>query len=135
MLADLELVRVFQNRLERAQHRVAIQLLRHADVGMGQRDVGRFVGLHRERQAHQLRLLRIDAGGFGVEGNQLGVVQFFQPGIEPRLIEDGFVGGFSSGGRCFGLWFAEQIGGRCRLGGSAQFQAFGVAIKVVRASS
>ncbi|MCY1244041.1 hypothetical protein D9M72_570930 [compost metagenome] len=48
VLADLELVRVFQNRLERAQDRVAIQLLRHADVGMGQRDVGRFVSLNRE---------------------------------------------------------------------------------------
>jgi hypothetical protein len=30
--------------------------------------------LHSKRQAHQLSLLRIDAGGFGVEGNQLGVV-------------------------------------------------------------
>ncbi|MNZ48003.1 hypothetical protein D3C78_657360 [compost metagenome] len=79
-----------------------------------------------------MRLLRVDAGGFGVERKQLGVVQFFQPGIETRLIEDGFVGGFSSGGRCFGLWFAEQIVGRCRLGGSTQFQAFGVAIKVVQ---
>ena len=29
--------------------------------------------------------------------------ELFQPDIETRLIKDGFIGGFSSGGRCFGL--------------------------------
>jgi hypothetical protein len=108
VLADLEFVRVFQDRLERAQHGVAVQLLGHADVGVGQRDVGRFVGLHGERQADQLRLLRVDAGGFGVEGEQLGVVQFLQPDVETRLIEDGFVRGFE-GRRALRLARAEQI--------------------------
>jgi hypothetical protein len=47
--------------------------------------------LHRERQTHQLRLLRVQAGGFGVKGNQLGVIELLQPYVKPRLIEDGFV--------------------------------------------
>ena len=39
-LDDLEFGRVFEQRLQRQQNRVAIQLLGRTDVGMGQRDVG-----------------------------------------------------------------------------------------------
>ena len=91
VLSDLGFARVFQQRLEGTQNGVAVQLLRHAHIGVGQRDVGRFAGFDRERQTHQLRLLRVQAGGFGVKGNQLGVIELFQPYVKPRLIEDGFV--------------------------------------------
>ena len=77
VLSDLGFARVFQQRLEGTQYRVAIQLLGYAHVGMGQWNVSRFARLDRERQAHQLRLLRVQAGGFGIKGNQFGVVEFF----------------------------------------------------------
>ncbi|MNQ55968.1 hypothetical protein D3C85_700780 [compost metagenome] len=88
VLADLGLARVFQDRLERRQHLVAIELRRHAHIGVGQRDVGGFARRDRERQAHQLRLLRVEAGGFAVEGDQFGLLQLRQPAIELDLLED-----------------------------------------------
>ncbi|KAF1030450.1 MAG: hypothetical protein GAK37_01366 [Pseudomonas sp.] len=126
VLAHLELGRVFQQRLQGQQHGVAVQLVRHADVGMGQRDVGRFVGLNRERNPHQLRLLGVDAGGFGVEGEQFGVVELFQPHVESRLVEDGFVHRLGRLGHnhCFG----SGNGGR-RF--SLEFHALGIALDLV----
>ena len=106
---------------------------RHADVGVGQRDVGRFVGLYGERQAYQLRLLRIDAGGFGVEGEQLGVVEFFQPDVETRLIEDGFVLRLqtSAAGASASAALNRSAAGSGSAA-AAQFKAFGVPIKIVQ---
>jgi len=49
------------------------------------------MGLHRERNPNQLRLLGVDPGGFGIEGKQLGVVEFFQPQIERGLVKNGGV--------------------------------------------
>ena len=91
VLADLELVRVFQQRLERPQHRIAVQLLRRVGVVMGQRDVRSFISLHREGNANQLRLMGIDPGGFGIEGEQRGVLELLQPDVETCLVEDGLV--------------------------------------------
>ncbi|MNZ86966.1 hypothetical protein D3C78_1058120 [compost metagenome] len=53
------------------------------------------MGLHSERQANQLRLLRIQASGLGVEGEQRRSTQLVQPGVETGLIEDGFVLGLN----------------------------------------
>ncbi len=91
VLADLGLVRVFEQRFERAQHGVAVELCRHAHVGMRQGHVGGLERRHREGHPDQLGDLRIDAGGLGVEGEQLGGLQLLQPGVEPRLVENGFV--------------------------------------------
>ena len=85
VLADLQLVRVLQQRLQRQQHRVAIQLFRHAHVGMGQRNVGRFVGRDGKRQAHQLRMLGVAAIGLGDESDQRCLGKFVQPGLEALL--------------------------------------------------
>ena len=71
---------------------------------MRQRDIGRFTGLDREGQADQLRLLGVDAGGLTVEGDQLCLLQFLQPGIELRLFQHKLV-----------------ITGACRCGFSGLF--------------
>ena len=123
MLTDLGLGRVFEDRLQRLEHCIAIQLLRHAHVGVRQRDIGRFAGLDREGQADQLRLLRIDAGGLAVEGDQLGLLQLLQPGVELRLLQYQLVitvagwrwlGGFLNGFPCrLGKQIASR---RCSLG-------------------
>lgn len=76
VLPDLGFIRVFQDWLERAQYRIAIQLRRYTHVRMGQRNVGRFIWLDGERNSDQLRLLSIEAGGFGIECNQVGLMQF-----------------------------------------------------------
>ncbi len=91
VLADFQFVRIFQQRLQCQQHGVAIQLLRHAHVGMGQRNVGRFAGRDGKRQAHQLCMLSIGAIGFGDEGDQRCLIELVQPGLEALLVEDGFV--------------------------------------------
>ncbi|MCY1350547.1 hypothetical protein D9M69_367830 [compost metagenome] len=112
VLADLGPGRVFQQRLERLEHGVAVQLLGHAHVAVGQRHVGGLTGLHREGHSHNLRLLRVDAGGLGVEGEQRRGFQLLQPGIELRLFQYGFVAGLGLGGRRFGRGqlFAAGLG-------------------------
>ncbi|MNE06127.1 hypothetical protein D3C80_987080 [compost metagenome] len=75
VLRHLDLGRVLQQRLERQQHAVAVELLGHAHVGMGQRHISAFMGLDRERHADQLRLLGIEPGGFGVESEQWRLAQ------------------------------------------------------------
>ena len=88
VLAHLEFGRVFQQRFQGQQHGVAVQLIRRADIGMGQRDVGGFMGLHSKRDPNQLRLLGVDAGGFGVESKQRRIVEFFQPHVEGSLVQN-----------------------------------------------
>lgn len=70
VLADLELLRILQQRFQRAQHRVTLQLVGNAHVAVGQRHVGGLALLHREGYADHLRLLGVDAGGLGIEGDQ-----------------------------------------------------------------
>ncbi len=91
VLTDLGLGRVLQNRLERAQHRIAVELSRHAHVGMRQRDIGRFAGLDGEGHADQLGLLGVEAGGSVSKAMQLGAAQLLQPGVELRLLQDALV--------------------------------------------
>ncbi|MND36342.1 hypothetical protein D3C80_269960 [compost metagenome] len=68
VLPDFELLRIFEQRFKRQQYTVAIQLLGRPHVAVRQRHIGGLMGLHSERQANQLRLLRIQASGLGVEG-------------------------------------------------------------------
>ena len=98
VLPDLGLGRVFQQRLQGQQHGLAVQLGRRAFIIVGQGHIGCFMWLDGERQANQLRLLGVQAGGLGVEGEQRRLAQLLQPGIETGLVEDGFVLGFSLGG-------------------------------------
>lgn len=87
MLADLELLRILQQRFQRTKHRVTVQLLGNAHVAVGQRHVGGLALLHGEGHPHHLRLLGVDAGGLGIEGDQLGLLQLLQPGVESGLVE------------------------------------------------
>ncbi|MCY1512737.1 hypothetical protein D9M68_472090 [compost metagenome] len=91
MLGDLGLVRVLEDRPERGEHGVAVQLRRHAHVAVRQRNVGGLALLHGEGHADQLRLLGVDAVGLGVEGDQLGGAQLLQPDVEVRLLQHGLV--------------------------------------------
>ncbi|MNP28200.1 hypothetical protein D3C76_1211520 [compost metagenome] len=75
VLPDLELGRVFQQRLEGAQYSIAVQLLGHAHVGVRERNIGGFEGLHGKGQPDKLRLLGVKASGFGVKSDQGGLVQ------------------------------------------------------------
>ena len=113
VLADLGLRRILQQRLERAKHGIKLELLRHTHIGMTQRHIGRLARLDGERHADQLGALSIDAGGFGIEGEALGVLQALEPGIELGRIEDRGVLGFGLDRAAFGLHLAVLAG---RLG-------------------
>ncbi|MCY1284699.1 hypothetical protein D9M70_336140 [compost metagenome] len=91
VLAELGLGRVLEDRLERPQHGVAVELRRHAHIGVGDRHVGGLAGFDGEGHADHLGLLGVEAGGLGVEGDQFGAAQLVQPGVEARLVEDGLV--------------------------------------------
>ncbi len=111
VLADLGLRRILQQRLERAKHGIQLELLRHTHIGMAQRHIGRLARLDGERHADQLGALSIDAGGFGIEGEALGVLQALEPGIELGRIEDRCVLGFGLDRAAFGLHLAVLAGG------------------------
>ncbi|MNZ61040.1 hypothetical protein D3C78_791220 [compost metagenome] len=115
VLADLGPGRVFQQRLERGQHRVAIELLGHAHVAVGQRHVGRLMGADGEGQADQLGLLGVETGGLGVEGEQLGGLEFRQPGGELRGLQHGLVALLGGDGR-WGCRLGVARVSRCAAG-------------------
>ncbi len=58
---------------------------------MRQRQVGGVVRDDRERDADQLRVHHVEAGSLGIHADQFGGEQFFQPGVELGVGEDGFV--------------------------------------------
>ncbi len=58
---------------------------------MAQRHVGGLAGLDGEGNPHQLRLLRVDAGGLGIEGEAIGGLQTGQPRVELGLLQKGVV--------------------------------------------
>ncbi len=116
VLRDLGLVRIFQIGLERRQHRVAVELIGNAHIAVGDRDIGGFVGFDRQRYTDQFGALGVNAGGFGVKGEQLGVLELVEPAIEIGLFGDDLVAflGFrvvvvSAIGTRVSLGFAQQV--------------------------
>ncbi len=102
VLAQLGLAGIFQQGFQLFQHLVAIQLIGGTGVVVGQGDVGGLAGLHGEGDADDACLHVAQAGGLRIEGEQLGPLQSFEPGIESLLREYGFVVGvqrFAGGGR------------------------------------
>ncbi len=99
MLADLPALGTLQPGLQLRQHLVARQLLGRVGAAMRDRDVGRAAGLGRQRDADDLRNHRIERGGFGVEGGQLGRLDLRQPGVELRPGLHGLVVALDGGGR------------------------------------
>ena len=97
MLAHLGGLGVLQQRLQRLEHCVAIQLIRGARVIMGKGHVGRGAGLDCKRHADHFRDHVIEARRLGVKGKQLGRFKFGKPVIENGLLQYG--GDFNRGGR------------------------------------
>ena len=91
VLQHLFTVDRFQPGFELRQHRVARQLPGDAGGGVGERDIARFAGLDRQRDADDAGGERVEAGGFGIERGEVGGVDPRQPGVEPRPGEDRFV--------------------------------------------
>ena len=91
MVAKLRRPFRFQQRLQRLEHRLPRQLIRRAGVVMPNRNIGCKTGLDAKRQADNLRLHVIEAGGFGIKRDQLGRFQLVDPRGELRFGADHLV--------------------------------------------
>ena len=91
VLAELGLGCILQHRAQRIQHLFAWQLGRCAGVVVRQRHVSGAAGFNRKTQADQIGAHRIERVGFGVEGDQLGAAQAFDPAGQRVGIQNGFV--------------------------------------------
>ena len=100
VLPDLGVARRFQPGLEPRQYLLESQLRRHAGIAVGHGQVGGLAVGDGEGQADEAGLHRIEAGGLGVEGDQLGGVELLQPGVEVRPVEDRFVARTVGAGGC-----------------------------------
>ena len=58
---------------------------------MGQGDIGRRARRDGEGQADEARLDVVQAGGLGVEDEEVGRLQTGQPGVQVGLVKDDFV--------------------------------------------
>ena len=76
---------------------------------MGERQIGGFAGVDRERNADDACGKGVEAGGFGVERGQFGGFDFCQPGVELLPGQDGFVAGGDRSGR----WRGWRCGVTC----------------------
>ena len=97
VLTHLGSLRIFQQRPERLEHFVAVQLIRRAGVIVREGHVGGGTGLHRKGHADHLRDHVIEARRLGVKGKDLGGFKFGKPFIENRLLQYG--GDLNRGGR------------------------------------
>ena len=103
VLPDLFVFRVFKQRLQLFQHRVAVQLLRRAHIIMAQWHVSGLSRLNSKRNADNFGIHVAEAGGFGVEGEQIGIFEFLQPLVQVRLLGNDLILLFH---RRFRLWLA-----------------------------
>ena len=106
VLTELFVLRAFQPVFQFLQRMFARQLVRRAGIAVRERQVGGLVRLDRKRDADQLRRHDVQAGGFGVDADQLGAGDLFQPRIELGIGEYGFV--FAAG--------IEQVAAVRRIG-------------------
>lgn len=91
VLAKLCPLRILQQRLQRRQHRGAIELRRRARIIMGERDIGGRARLHRKGDADDFRAHRIDRGGFRIKGDQFCMTELPKPGMESPGIDNQFM--------------------------------------------
>ena len=91
VLAELGYRGVLEDRLQRFEDGIAIKLLWRAGIVVCQRDIAGLARLHCEAEADDVGQHRVDAGGFGVEGDQFRAAQLVQPGIESGLGGDQLV--------------------------------------------
>ena len=76
VLADLRLVGINQGRTQCLQHFVYPQLRGRPRRAMGERDVASVTRLNAQADADQIGLHRIQAIGFGIEGEAIGSIEF-----------------------------------------------------------
>ncbi len=107
MVAELRPVGRLEDRLQRGEHALAIELRRRAGIVVMQRNVRRRAGLDAERDADDLGAHVVEAGRLGVEREEFRLAQPFEPALEmppfvdrlvPVLHREGGVR-FGNGGR------------------------------------
>ena len=91
VLADFFALFVFENGLELVQYQSAVELIRRARIVVAEGYVGGVACGGGEADAHQVRFHVIEAGGFGVESEQLGFLKFVEPGVQFFLGKHGLV--------------------------------------------
>ena len=116
VLTDLGAGRVFEQRLERGEAGVAIELDRRPGIAVRQGQVSGAVGRHREGHPDHFGAHVIEARGLRIEGEQLGLFQSAQPALEAGLIEHRVV---SLGRVAAALTLGGLVLGSLVLGGMA----------------
>ncbi len=72
MLPELGVRRILQQRPQRLEHARALELRGRAGIVVRQRHIGRMARLDAEGDADDLRAHVVEAGGLGIEREQLG---------------------------------------------------------------
>ena len=91
VLAKFCALRIFQPGFQRGQHDIARQLLRRARIDMADGDVRGMTRFHRQRNAHQFRGHRIEAGSFGIDCGQRRGFDARQPFLQRVHRRHGFI--------------------------------------------
>ena len=86
--ADLGVARVLEQRAQRGEHALALELLRRAGIAVRQRHVRAAPGLGAERDADDLCPHVIEPGGLGIEGEQRRARQALEPSEELGPVVD-----------------------------------------------
>ena len=76
-----------EQRLEAREHGLAVELRRRVDGVVRERYIGGASGLDAERHADDARLHVVEAGGLGVEGDEVRRSERREPALERRLVE------------------------------------------------
>ena len=114
VLPDLGQLGILQQRLELLENLVTIQLFGGAHVVVAQGNVSGFARVDREGDTHYFSVDIAKAGGFRVEGKQIGRFQALQPLIQLLLVGDDAVVFFT--GLLFGFVFSGLgVAGGCSL--------------------
>lgn len=91
VLAELGPCRIFQPRAQPVEHFLQGELLACIGAFVGQRNVGRFTGMHAQADPYNTGLHGIERSGFGVDGSEFRRIDATQPFLELRLRADGVI--------------------------------------------
>ena len=98
VVADLGAARVLEERAERAEHPLLVELIGRPGVAVGERNVRPFAGRDREGDPDDPRVDVVEARGLGVEGDEVRRPDALHPPVEGRLGQDRLVRRFGLGG-------------------------------------
>jgi len=87
VVADLGRALRFEQRLEPREHGLAVELRGCVDGVVRERHIGGAPGLDAERYADDARLHVVEAGGLGVEGDEVRRGERREPTLEGRFVE------------------------------------------------